>query len=67
VSDDAKDFIRRLLMIDPGQRLTAKEALKHKWVTGNAPQHELKSTFKEKFSKYVHLRKAESKVLTEDI
>jgi len=67
VSDDAKDFIRRLLVIEPTQRLTTKQALKHKWVTGNAPQHELKSTFKEKFSKYVRVRKAESKVLTEHI
>ncbi|KAG4302219.1 hypothetical protein PCK1_001491 [Pneumocystis canis] len=29
------DFIVALLKIDPSERLTAKDALKHKWITGN--------------------------------
>jgi len=34
VSSDAKDFVRKLLRVDPTQRLTIKECLKHHWVTG---------------------------------
>lgn len=32
VSEDAKDFIRSLLTLDPRQRLTADQALAHKWL-----------------------------------
>ncbi|KAG4302220.1 hypothetical protein PCK1_001492 [Pneumocystis canis] len=35
ISQDAKDFIVTLLKINPSERLTAKDALKHKWITGN--------------------------------
>lgn len=32
ISEDAKDLIRKLLTVDPGRRLTAKEALESKWL-----------------------------------
>ena len=32
VSDEAKDLIRKLMEIDPKQRLSAKEALNHPWI-----------------------------------
>ena len=32
VSEQAKDFISHLLVLDPSQRLTAAEALKHPWM-----------------------------------
>lgn len=32
VSDDAKDLIRSLLTVDPKKRLTAEQALNHKWM-----------------------------------
>ena len=32
VSDDAKDLVKQLLVLDPDQRLTSAEALKHKWM-----------------------------------
>ena len=32
ISDEAKDFISSLLVIDPSKRLTASEALEHKWI-----------------------------------
>lgn len=35
ISDDAKDFIRKLLQMDPIKRLTADEALEHPWVADN--------------------------------
>jgi calcium/calmodulin-dependent protein kinase I len=35
ISDDAKDFIRCLLTLDPRKRLTASQALEHKWMTAS--------------------------------
>mmetsp|Transcript_34653 Transcript_34653/g.83715 ORF Transcript_34653/g.83715 Transcript_34653/m.83715 type:complete len:519 (+) Transcript_34653:449-2005(+) len=32
VSDDAKDLVNRLLVLDPDDRLTSSQALKHKWM-----------------------------------
>ena len=32
ISDEAKDFIRHLIVVDPKKRYTAKEALKHPWL-----------------------------------
>lgn len=34
VSEPAKDFIRRLLVIDQQERMTAAQALQHPWLTG---------------------------------
>lgn len=34
VSGLAKDFVRKLLVVDPASRLTAEQALKHQWVVG---------------------------------
>eukprot|EP01061_Rhynchopus_euleeides_P010991 TRINITY_DN20565_c0_g1_i1.p1 TRINITY_DN20565_c0_g1~~TRINITY_DN20565_c0_g1_i1.p1 ORF type:complete len:595 (+),score=224.00 TRINITY_DN20565_c0_g1_i1:230-1786(+) len=34
VSDDAKDFIRKLLTKDPHARPSAADALQHRWITG---------------------------------
>ena len=33
VSEDAKDLIRSLLTVNPRDRLTAEQALQHKWMT----------------------------------
>ncbi|ORY47320.1 Pkinase-domain-containing protein [Rhizoclosmatium globosum] len=33
VSPSAKDFIEKLLVLDPNERLTASEALQHKWLS----------------------------------
>ena len=32
MSDEAKDFIKKLLVMDPDKRMSAKEALDHKWL-----------------------------------
>uniref|UniRef100_A0A8C6T967 Protein kinase domain-containing protein n=1 Tax=Neogobius melanostomus TaxID=47308 RepID=A0A8C6T967_9GOBI len=37
VSNLAKDFISRLLRVEPGARLTADQALLHPWVASEAP------------------------------
>jgi calcium-dependent protein kinase len=39
ISDDAKDFIRKLLDPDPETRFTAEQALEHPWVTKDAAEH----------------------------
>ena len=36
VSEEAKDFIKRLLRRDPRKRLTAEEALEHPWIWNHA-------------------------------
>ncbi|KAJ3370372.1 hypothetical protein GGF31_004203 [Allomyces arbusculus] len=38
VSDTAKDFIRGLLMLDPNERMTARQALEHPWLVQYAPR-----------------------------
>lgn len=35
VSEEAKDLIRKLLVIDSDQRLTAEEIQQHPWLSGN--------------------------------
>jgi len=33
ITQAAKDFVRRLLVVDPSKRMTAQEALKHEWLS----------------------------------
>jgi len=32
ISEDAKDFVKKLLVVDPRKRMTAAEALNHRWL-----------------------------------
>jgi len=41
ISDTAKNFIDRLLVVDPEKRMTTKEALEHPWLHGKAPDRKL--------------------------
>lgn len=43
ISDDAKDFVAKLLVVDPRKRMTAAEALNHRWLgrTSHASQKNL--------------------------
>ncbi|KAI9104092.1 kinase-like domain-containing protein [Phlyctochytrium arcticum] len=68
VSDSAKDFIRKLLLVDPAARMTASDALKHPWlasvVSNNAalpkrkPTVDLLPQVKERFNARGMFRKA---------
>ena len=35
ISDAAKDFISRLLVVNPAKRMTADDALRHPWIAGD--------------------------------
>ncbi len=43
ISSDAKDFVEKLLVVDPRKRLTAAEALHHRWLgrTAKVPEKNL--------------------------
>lgn len=44
ISEDAKDFIRKLLVRDPKARLTAKECLRHRWLANNRKDNNTTAT-----------------------
>ncbi len=46
----ARDFIRKLIVVDPNQRLTAKQALQHPWILED---RRTKTSPKKKFQKAV--------------
>ncbi|CAE7883768.1 CPK2 [Symbiodinium microadriaticum] len=43
ISDDAKNFVSKLLKVDPEVRMTAEEALIHPWLTSKEPHTEAES------------------------
>lgn len=43
-SDDAKDFIARLLVVDPRNRMSSFDALQHPWLTSEVIDNDLSST-----------------------
>ncbi|KYQ94367.1 putative protein serine/threonine kinase [Tieghemostelium lacteum] len=58
VSENAKNFIKKLIVKDPDQRLTAKKCLEDAWITGEEiNQSDLHSHFAEKMKKYNDQRK----------
>lgn len=64
ISEDAKDFIRKMLSPNPADRGTADEALQHIWFTGNqATDHDLISNVREGFSARGTFRKGIQAVL----
>lgn len=43
VSNQAKDFVERILTVEPGKRLTAGQALKHPWINSMAASSSMKN------------------------
>jgi calcium/calmodulin-dependent protein kinase I len=64
VSDLAKNFIQQLLVQDPKRRLTAEDALKHKWLTSSAADKAL--NIHHTMYKYNFQRKDQQKRLFSD-
>ena len=52
VSDDAKDFIKGILILNAAKRPTAAEALQHPWMIGNAPSSALQTFRKDDLRQY---------------
>jgi len=59
ISDDAKDLIDHLLVLDPRKRYTSEQVLAHKWISDNTRTEVLGSTLAElkKFNARRKLRK----------
>jgi len=68
VSSEAKDFISGLLVVDPSNRMTAKQALAHPWLRGLAVTDSaaVQPQLKEKMKEYTTDRKHEQKKPTQD-
>jgi calcium-dependent protein kinase len=63
ISSKGKDFVSKLLVVDPKQRMTAAEALNHPWITevGSHPEVEVPRDVLENlrdFAQQNHLRRA---------
>jgi len=69
ISAEGKDFINHLLVVDPKDRLTAKQALKHSWLhsKGKEKKKTKLAKFQEKMRNYVSLRKQQSKANHTDL
>ncbi len=68
ISSDAKDFISRLLVVDPARRMTAREAMHHIWLhceNTELQKHNLNTNLKalKKFNAASKLRKGMLTVL----
>ena len=44
ISDEAKDFVRSLMCVDPSKRVTCEEALQHPWLRLVGPFHPFHAT-----------------------
>lgn len=47
VSDQAKDLIRKLLVVDPAKRLTARDVLKHPWIVAGGGEKDITPALKQ--------------------
>lgn len=46
ISSNAKDFVKRCLIVDPSKRITAEAALQHPWLMGGGASDEQLNTSK---------------------
>lgn len=53
VSKNGKNFVRRLLQLDPAQRMTVDEAMKHYWITGGAARGVQLQSARSRFMQYL--------------
>jgi len=59
ISEDAKDFIRHLLVVDPNERMTASQALKDKWLAGEV-SGDAKVAIKDHLNEYNERRRVQN-------
>ena len=60
ISENAKDFVQKLIVLDPKKRLTAKEALKHDWVIGKGASSKTLEKTQEKLREFNAKRKTKA-------
>nr|CAB3227513.1 calcium/calmodulin-dependent protein kinase type IV-like [Phallusia mammillata] len=60
VSANAKDLVKKLLVLDPKKRLTARQALQHPWVRGKATNFVHMDTTVDKLKKFNARRKVKA-------
>jgi calcium-dependent protein kinase len=44
VSDDAKDLVKKLLTYDPAKRISAADALQHRWIKTQSSHEKVEKT-----------------------
>jgi len=65
ISEEAKDFVSRLLLVNPHQRLTASQALQHPWLVNGGkmkPFSSFNHRFKDNLKKAVDKRRSTSSI-----
>eukprot|EP01101_Sappina_pedata_P012037 TRINITY_DN81_c1_g1_i1.p1 TRINITY_DN81_c1_g1~~TRINITY_DN81_c1_g1_i1.p1 ORF type:complete len:317 (-),score=143.89 TRINITY_DN81_c1_g1_i1:122-1018(-) len=65
ISEEAKDFVARLLLVNPEQRMTASQALEHPWIVNGGkskPTASFNAKFKENLKKSVDKRRSTSSI-----
>jgi len=60
VSDEAKDFVSKILVGDPKKRINFDEMMAHPWMTITLEPKNKLSLAKSQLSKYVSIRKEKS-------
>jgi len=64
ISKDAIDLVKKLLTVEPKKRLTAEQALAHKWLEdGNASKATIDTTALRKYQAAIKLKKATKKLM----
>lgn len=66
MSDEAKDFVSKILVADPKVRLNCEDMLSHPWMNKELSSGQKLSVAKTALSKYVSVRKEQSKRFIED-
>jgi len=61
ISEEAKDFVRKLLVADPQKRMTSQQALAHPWLNGNS-SGKVNDKVKGKIADYARHHRSTSKV-----
>ena len=62
VSDEAKDFISKILVADPDKRITIEGMQNHPWMSKDLDQNvKLNAEVKKSLFKYVSVRRGKSK------
>jgi len=58
ISPEAKDFVQKILVLDPTKRLSTDDCVKHPWITSKAPSRQLEriQSFRGQMKNYVNNR-----------